>query len=122
VRRLNAEELRVLRPEAATYIGSFSKMRVGGSLGVSGLRLRASYPFGQLLVTQDKVVLSLALGLSRLARPWLLDRADVIFESWGRTVWLTDDQGSCWRFWSPNGAELVAQLESLGYRRRASGS
>ena len=85
-----------------------------------GLRLRfsASYPLGELLVTQDVLVFSLGLGLSRLVRPWLLDRADVqFFNSSGRTVWLTDGHGSDWRFWSLEGAELVAQLEPHGYRR-----
>jgi hypothetical protein len=73
-------------------------------------------------VTQDVVVFSLGLGMSRFVRPWLLDRANVqFFNSSGRTVWLTDSHGSDWRFWSLDGAEVVAQLESHGYRRRTSG-
>jgi hypothetical protein len=33
VRRINAEELRVLRPEGVTYIGSLSKVNVSGPMG-----------------------------------------------------------------------------------------
>ena len=121
MRRGDVQELRVLRSEGMAYIGSFSAP-VGANRGPNGGRFIVSWPLGELLLTQDGLVFSLGLGLSRMVRPWLLDRADVqFFESWGSTVWLTESDGSTWRFWSPKAAELVAQLESHGYRRRVLG-
>jgi hypothetical protein len=87
VRRINVEELKVLRPERVTYIGSLSKVNVSGPMGSLKWRLRASWPLGNLLVTQDQLVFSLGLGVLHLVRPWLLDRVDVqFFNSGGATV------------------------------------
>jgi hypothetical protein len=62
-----------------TYIGSLSKVNVSGPLGWLRLQLRASWPLGNLLVTQDQLVFSLGLGVSHFVHPRLLDRVDVQF-------------------------------------------
>ena len=43
------------------------------------------------------------------------------FNSGGATVWLTEGEGLDWRFWSPMASELMAQLDSHGYRRGTPG-
>lgn len=123
MRRVSVGELQALHPEGVTYICAFSTPDLSGALGRLDLRFSVSWPLGKLLVTQDRLVFSLGFGLSRLVRPWLLDQADVeFFDSWGRTVWLTRGNRSDWWIWTFDAAQLRAQLQSLGYKSRASGA
>ena len=93
----------------------------GGFLTPNGLN--ATIPLVELEIAPDMLTFRLRFGVSRLAGPWVLPRADVAnVRVYRRGSWMSSgvrigelDGFTEWFFWTTSPDEVVSLFHDLGY-------